>query len=204
MFRFDELSESVREPFIGVVVRAEYPCECEICKRGYAKLEEMGREVRTLEKVHIVIKPLEKYEKLQHAWYGKSKLKFSALGAFTLALNNMVGFVPSARDEKRAWEEVKSFMEGKVFQWDSVKPAEFVLTELAKMYPEKEEKLKSVYVSLPDGIRNAREVWIPVRKIDEDELEKYGITDINSIIEEAKKELEYEEGGVDEEIYSMI
>jgi len=30
-FRVSDLSESVRENFIGVVIWAEYPCNCRVC-----------------------------------------------------------------------------------------------------------------------------------------------------------------------------
>ena len=204
MFREDQLSESVRENFIGAVVRAEFPCECEICRKGYQRLQEMGRDVRTLKKVHVVIKPLEKYDKLQHTWYGESKIKFSAMGAFTIALNRLLKFVPKSNDPTEQWLEVKAFLEGNVFEWASVKPAEWVLEMLTKIYPNEAKKFKDIFASLPQGIREAREIWIPIRIVSKGELEQLGITDVNAIIEEAKEELEYEERGIDEDTINEI
>jgi len=204
LFREDELRISVREDFVGVVIRAEFPCKCEICRRGYQKLQEMKKETKIPEKVHIVIKPLTVYDKLQHAWYSGSSNIFSTHGAFTIALNRLLGFVPRSNDPEERWKEVKRFMEGKAFKWTSVKPAEWVLEMLVKKYPEKEKMLNDIYKSLPQGLREAREIWIPVKVISKEELEQLGITDVNAIIEEAKEELEYEERGIDEDTIDEI
>ena len=185
MFRVEDLREEVREPFVGMAVIAEFPCKCRICEKGTQKLVEMGREPRTTKRVHIVIKPLEKYERHQHAWYNESKLIWSALGAFTVALNKLIGFTPKSKSPEEQWKEVKTFVEGKVFQWESVKPAEFVSKVLQKPIPK----------NLPANLKDAREVWIPVKIVSNKELEALGIVgDLKELhkkfAEEWKREIE--------------
>ena len=193
MFRVEDLRDDVREPFIGMAVAAEFPCKCKVCVKGTQKLMEMGRELRTANRVHIVIKPFEKYERFQHAWYNESKLRWSALGAFVVSLNVNLGFVPDGKTPEEQWNSVKKFLEGKVFIWESVKPAEFVSKILDKPIPR----------NLPANLKDARDVWIPVRVVGEKELEKLGITeDLKTLrkkfLKEWKEELEnIEESQID-------
>ena len=178
MFRVEDLREEVREPFIGLAVLAEFPCKCRICQKGTAKLLEMGRQPRTTDRVHIVIKPLEKYQKFQNAWYNRSNLIWSALGAFTIALNNLIGFKPKSDSVEEQWKEVKQFIEGKVFLWESVKPAEWVSKTLNKPIPR----------NIPPALKDAKEQWIPVKIVTKEELEQKGI--IVNLEELRKKALE--------------
>ena len=185
MFRLEDLSESVREQFVGIVVKAEFPCNCEICEKGTKKLIEMGREPREADRVHIVIKPLEKYENYQHAWYNKSKLVWSGIGAFTVALNKLLGFVPSGSTPEEQWNSVRSFLMCKAFVWDSVNPIDFIVKKTGKIPPK----------NLPEGLKGARETWIPVKVVTDKELEiGFGIMNIKEVCEKARKE--YEESGV--------
>jgi len=195
MFRVEDLREEVREPFVGMAVVADFPCKCRICEKGTQKLVEMGRELRTANRVHIVIKPLEKYSKHQHAWYNESKLIWSALGAFTIALNKLIGFTPKGKTAEEQWKEVKEFIEGKVFYWESVKPAEFVSKVLQKPIPK----------NLPSNLKDAREVWVPVKIVTPKELEALGIVgDLKELhkkfVEEWKKEIE---GMTEEEVEEL-
>lgn len=187
MFRTEDLREDVREPFVGMVVKAEYPCNCPICERGTQKLIEMGRELRTTSRIHIVIKPLEKYENFQHAWFNESKLIWSGLGAFTVALNAKLAFVPEGKTPEEQWKSVKKFLEGNIFLWESVNPVEFVSETLDKPVPK----------NLPTNLKDAREVWVPIKIVRPEEIG----------IEQSTKELrkkflkeweEYLEGGVEE------
>lgn len=188
MFRAEDLSESVRERFVGIVVHAEFPCNCEICEKGTEKLREMGRDIRTFNRIHIAIKPLEKYDNFQHAWYNESKLLWSGIGAFTVALNKLLGFVPSGSTPEEQWKEVRKFLMCKVFEWDSVNPIDFIQKNTGKLPPK----------NLPEGLKTAREVWIPVRVVNERELEFFGITeDLKTLCKRAREE--YEEAGVTEE-----
>jgi len=178
MFRTEDLGISVREPFVGIVVEANYPCECEVCEKGTQRLIEMGRELRTTKRVHIVIKPLEKYDKFQHAWYNESKLVWSGIGAFTISLNEFIGFKPSGKTPEEQWVEVKKFIEGKVFEWVSVSPMEFVLNYLIGKAKDDSERAKIAAVAkrLPAGLKEARSTWIPKRLVNEKELQFFGIT----------------------------
>ncbi len=184
MFSLDGLKESVRENFIGMVVEANFPCNCEVCEKGTQRLIEMGREPRQADRIHLVIKPLTQYDNFQHAWYNKSKLIWSGIGAFVLALNKKIGFTPKGTTEEQ-WKQVKKFLTGNVFEWESVEVVKFVNDNL----PE-EKKAKGLPKSLPPALREAREIWIPIRHIKEDELEKLGVTDIREFYENAKKEYE--------------
>jgi len=186
VFRVEDLSESVREKFVGVVVKAEFPCNCEICEKGTQRLIEMGREPRETERVHIVIKPIEKYENFQHAWYNRSKLIWSGIGAFTVALNKLLGFTPQGKTPEEQWNEVRNFLMCKAFVWDSVNPVDFIVKTLGKIPPK----------NLPEGLKGARETWVPVKIVSERELEFMGIMDLKEFCEKARRE--YEEAEVTE------
>ena len=56
VFGTENLLESAKEPFIGEVIYAEFPCNCEECKKGAATmLEKFQKEAP--ERLHIHIKP---------------------------------------------------------------------------------------------------------------------------------------------------
>ena len=194
MFNVDELGDSVRENFIGMVVEAEFPCNCRMCEEGTKRLIEMGREPRQTDRIHLVIKPLTQYDNFQHAWYNKSRIIWSGHGAFTLALNKKLGFVPKGSTEEQ-WKQVRRFLLGNVFEWESVDIVSFVNRNL----PE-EKREKRIPKSLPPALKGAKEVWVPIRHIKEDELESLGVIDVKEFYENAKKEYKsrVEEADVDE------
>ncbi len=178
MFEFDELRDSIREPFVGLVVSFVKNCDCEYCQRGLEALAEQNKEVSG-DRLHIVIKPLEKYEKFQHVWLYMAKTKWSAYGAFVAALNFNVGFKPKSRDPEKRFEEAKKFMEGNAFLWDSVVPAEFLEEITGQPVPK----------NAPSNFRESkRELWIPQKKMTPKELETLGITDLKTVFKAAVKE----------------
>ena len=177
-FRKDELSESPRENFIGVVVYAEFPCECPICKRGEEQLKAQGRTAP--KKIHLIIKPITTYDKLQHAWYPVSKIIWSNFGAFVIALNDVLGFVPEGKTVKEQWESVKKYLLGRAFEWTSMKSVEFVKQVTGKEIPSR----------LPEALLNARENWFPIHEFTKEGIkEQYGI-DVDEVYEQGKKEVE--------------
>ena len=177
-FRKEELSESVKENFIGVVVYAEYPCECPICKKGNEKLKEYGRAKQ--DRVHLIIKPLDVYDKLQHAWYPESKIIWSNFGGFVAALNDVLGFIPSGTTKEEQWESIKEYLMGRAFEFTSMKSVDFVSQVTGKEVPSR----------LPDALKNARENWFPIHEYSKDEVEKQFNISFDEVVEIGKKEVE--------------
>ena len=143
----EELLETFREPFIGKIVHAKFPCDCEICKSGESALQALneeralrGEEIREFkrpEQFHIEIEPLTVYSRNQHEWYPKRKTRFSKWGAMLAAFRRL-GY------DKFKPEELV----GKVFEWEYKK----IEVGTAK---------REVYV------------WLPVRELTEEEVKMY-------------------------------
>jgi len=177
-FTKESLSESIREDFIGVVVYAEFPCQCPICRRGNEKLKTMGRS--DIPRIHLIIKPITTYDKLQHAWYPTSKIIWSNFGAFVLALNDLLGFYPEGQTPKEQWESIKEYLMSRAFKWTSMKSVDFVQMITQKEVPSR----------LPETLLNARENWFPLNEYSKEEIKAtYGV-DIDEVIEQGKKEVE--------------
>lgn len=79
-FGTENLLESAKEPFIGEVIYAEYPCHCEECEKGAAKMMETFKK-EAPPRLHIKIKPLTVYTEVQHNWWIPTKTKLSRWGA---------------------------------------------------------------------------------------------------------------------------
>ena len=191
-FRKEELSETIRENFVGVVVYAEFPCNCPICRRGNEKLKAMGRG--EIPRIHLVIKPITVYDKLQHAWYPTSKIIWSNFGAFVIALNDLLGFVPEGQTPMEQWESIKEYLMSRAFEWTSKKSVDFVSQVTGKEIPAK----------LPETLINARENWFPIHEFSKDEVKNlYGV-DIDEIIEQGKKEVQelFEQMEAEEEFFN--
>lgn len=75
-FGAEELSESARENFFGLIDEAEYPCVPD---------DDPDRKPS----LHFVITPLSVYDKQQHEWVTPSKTKISKWGAFNMALDEL-------------------------------------------------------------------------------------------------------------------
>lgn len=191
-FTKESLSETVRENFVGVVVYAEFPCECPICKRGNEKLKNMGRG--EIPRIHLIIKPLTTYDKLQHAWYPVSKIMWSNWGAFVIAINDMLGFQPSGTTIKEQWESIKEYLMSRAFEWTSMKSVDLVSQVTGKEVPSR----------LPETLLNARENWFPIHEYSKEEVKKlYGV-DVDEVIEQGAKEVEefFAEAEAEEEFFS--
>jgi len=109
VFGTEKLLESAKEPFVGEVIYAEFPCHCEDCEKGAtAMLEKFQREAP--ERLHIHIKPLTVYTEVQHNWWIPTKTKLSRWGALQAQLEKL-GII-----EKFKTEREKAFM-GIVAEW---------------------------------------------------------------------------------------
>lgn len=177
-FKKENLSEKVRKNFVGIVVYAEYPCNCPICRRGNEKLKAFGRNGQ--EKIHIVIKPLNEYDKLQHAWYPTSNMIWSNFGAFVVALNDLLGFVPEGNTDKEQWENIKEYLMSRAFEWTSMNSVQFVSQVTGKEIPAK----------LPSTLLKARENWFPMHEFSKEEVEKEFGIDFDEEMEIGAREVE--------------
>lgn len=109
VFGTEGLLESAKEPFIGEVIYAEYPCHCEDCEKGAtAMLEKYEREAP--DRLHIHIKPLTVYTEVQHNWWIPTKTKLSRWGALQEQLEKL-GLIDRFKTERE-----KAFM-GLVAEW---------------------------------------------------------------------------------------
>lgn len=97
-FGTDNLSEEARQPFKGEIVYAKYPCDCDQCQKGAAKLEgQFGGEDR--DKLHIKMEAIDgTYDKKQHEWLVPSKTIKSKWGAFNQRLEQL-GVMPEIQSE---------------------------------------------------------------------------------------------------------
>jgi len=84
VFGTEKLLESAKEPFVGEVTYAVFPCHCEDCEKGARTLEEKqkaeGDPVNVPERLHVHIKPLTVYTKEQSQWWNPTKTKLSRWG----------------------------------------------------------------------------------------------------------------------------
>ncbi len=111
-FGTDNLSEEARQPFKGKIVYADYPCSCDMCQKGAAKVEgQFGGSGR--DKLHIKMEALDgTYEKKQHEWLVPSKTIKSKWGRFNQKLEEL-GVMPEI--QKKGLEA----LEGMVFTFQS-------------------------------------------------------------------------------------
>ncbi len=109
VFGTENLLESAKEPFVGEVIYAEYPCHCEDCEKGAGTLAEKYERVAP-ERLHIKLKPLSVYTEIQHQWWIPTKTKLSRWGALQKQLETL-GLM-----EKFKTDGHKAFM-GLVAEW---------------------------------------------------------------------------------------
>jgi len=88
VFGTENLLESAKEPFIGEVSYAVFPCHCVDCEKGAGSLQEQYGKVAP-ERLHIHIKPLTVYTELQHNWWIPTKTKLSRWGALQEQLEKL-------------------------------------------------------------------------------------------------------------------
>lgn len=145
VFGTEKLLDSAKEPFIGKVTSAEFPCHCEECEKGARNLEEKqkaaGEPVNVPERLHIFITPLTVYTEPQRQWWNPTKTKLSKWGDLQKRLEEL-GIIDKFKTERE-----KAFI-GMVAEWHWVPVLE-------------------VGVSTID-----REVlhWLPVRILTESEI----------------------------------
>ncbi len=191
-FTKEALSESVKEDFVGVVVYAEFPCECPICRRGNEKLKAMGGKEQ--QKIHLVIKPLTTYDKLQHAWYPTSKIIWSNFGAFVVALNDLLGFTPTGSTPEEQWKSIKEYLMSRGFRWTAMKSIDLVSQVTGKEVPSR----------LPQTLLEAKENWFPIHEYSREEIEKEFNVNFDELLEQGKQEVEqlFAEIEANEEFFS--
>lgn len=145
VFGTEKLLESAKEPFIGEVTYAEFPCHCEECEKGARKLEEMqtaeGVPVNVPERLHIFITPLTVFTEPQRQWWNPTKTKLSRWGDLQKQLEKL-GVMDKFKTERE-----QAFM-GMVAEWNWV-------------------EVEEVGVSTT---KRAVLHWIPVRILTEEEV----------------------------------
>ena len=96
-FGADNLTDSARENFVGTIIEAKYPCDCELCQKGAETLEASGQTWKP--SLHIQISPVNVYDKTQHEWFVPSKTKVSKWGALNIRLDEL-GLASKMKSEK--------------------------------------------------------------------------------------------------------
>lgn len=109
VFGTEKLLESAKEPFIGEVIYAEYPCHCADCEKGATAMFDKYQKVAP-ERLHVQIKPLTVYTEVQHNWWIPTKTKISRWGALQEQLEKL-GMIDQFKSERE-----KAFM-GMVAEW---------------------------------------------------------------------------------------
>lgn len=107
-FGSENLSESARQNFVGMIIEANYPCDCDDCLRGKQSLESSGQTAK--DNLHIQVSPAHVYDKTQNEWLVPSKTKISKWGAFNGALDQL-GITKRLKSEKD--------LVGMVFEFES-------------------------------------------------------------------------------------
>ena len=162
----ERTTESIELEFVGVPVYIEFPCECELCKKGKEALVERGGKGRRGLQLHIMIQPLNIEWDLQHIYIDMERAwKFSRKNAFITACKELG--VPI-----RPFEEFKKFMTSNIF--------EFKKTTVKGYFEEKGEKLPNLdrmderTRATVENALNAQLI-VPVKIIPKDALELYEI-----------------------------
>ena len=164
ILEWDKLSDSLREPFVGIPVHIEFDCNCAICQKSPIETQR--------KRLHIAIYPLDKDIDFQHAWYIYSAKKISSWGAFVLALNRL-------NIRARNFEFLKEMMKKTIFEWHDQQVVKFL---------EEYGKVKAP-ARLPEAL-SKRTVWLPMRIVPPTELEFIAR---ESIRDETGKVLELEQ-----------
>ena len=158
-FRWDKLSDSLREPFVGIVAHAKFDCDCVLCQKA---------PISTNNRLHIGIVPLDKEIDCQNAWFNYSPKKWSSWGAFCLSmhkLNLSIG-VSSVN-------ELLEKLKNTVFEWHSVKVINYIEQNTGIKAPAK----------LPEALMK-KETWLPVRIVKLNELEFVMLKSIKAVVGE--------------------
>ena len=58
-----------KEPFVGTILTADFPCECRSCKAG-----EENSKFGHVDQMHLTIEPSTVYTATQHEWYSGNKV----------------------------------------------------------------------------------------------------------------------------------
>jgi len=157
-------TESIELEFIGVAVYVNFPCECELCKRGEEALQERDRKGRRGMQLHIMIQPLDVPWEIQHAYIDVEKTwQFSRKGAFRHACEQCgIPITP--------FKEFKKFLMSNIIEWKKTTVKDYfesvgVKTPDVDKMPERQRQTA----------RNAlnAQVIVPVKVIPKDAIELY-------------------------------
>jgi len=146
VFEWEKLSDSLREPFTGVVVHAEWNCECVICRKSPIKHDK---------RLHLGIVPLDKAIDCQSAWYNYSAKKWSSWGAFCYAMKKLGVSIGVS-----SLQELLEKLKGMIFEFESITVVKYIERETGMKAPSK----------LPEALAK-KETWIPIRVVRPNELE---------------------------------
>lgn len=187
---FDNLKEEAEVEFLGIAVEVNYPCDCPKCQKGAQAISRDNNE-----QMHIVIAPIDKYSRLQHAFIDmSSKFKYSRRGVWehAIAMNR----IPA--DSKKKFQK---FMMSHVILYKKTTIEEYAL-EYMKVPKEEIERLKKRL-----GINLNAQVLFPAKVIPKDAYDLYGINEEilrkrYQIFKEAWKRIK---SGADEnEVYEWV
>jgi len=83
----EEALKRAQANYIGTVIAARFPCNCELCQKGAAKLHEMveaGANAGDVgDRLHIEVEPLTVRRKVQHIFANETKTIASRWGELT-------------------------------------------------------------------------------------------------------------------------
>jgi len=169
---WNELSDSLREPFIGIPVHFEFDCNCAVCQKSPIQTDR--------HRLHIAIFPVDKDIDIQHAWYTYSAKKLSSWGAFVLALNRL-------NIKARSLDFLKEMMLKTIFEWQDWSIVKYLSVYGKIEIPSKiPEKLAKKTTWLPTKIVSPKELEFIARNILRDEQGK--VKSLDEIIEIAQEE----------------
>lgn len=147
-------SDAQKQPFTGRVISADYPCQCDMCRKGAEKVE------NEQDRLHIQIQPLDTYEAVQHQWLVPSNFKLSQWRYFNDALEEL-------KEKKGVVIETPEDLVGKVFKWESkvVRLPGFRCNDCGM----KTNKRICEHCGSENTEPYTREMWIPVDYVEEEE-----------------------------------
>jgi len=160
----ERTTETIELEFIGVAVYVNFPCECELCKKGEEALVERGGKGRRGLQLHIMIQPLNVPWEIQHVYIDMERAwKFSRKNAFRHACEQCG--IPV-----RPFEEFKKFLMSNIVEWKKT-----TVKDYFESVGEKVPDLDNMPERQRQTVMNAlnAQVIVPVKVIPMDALELY-------------------------------
>jgi len=98
----EEAMKRAQANYIGTVTAARFPCNCELCQKGAAKLHEMveaGANAGEVgDRLHIEVEPLTVRHKTQHIFANETKTIASRWGELNKSFDTL-GLVPELNEK---------------------------------------------------------------------------------------------------------